>query len=242
MLSYGLTLRIPIWAAPPTTAAYRELYAALQSQLGLNRLETPGAPPSCLMSNGNALLIQIAADQGLFHCLRNLEAPEGADEARDLEVMTRDFLVALSETRKALRPVLFVAPVAQIRAIWEVTTHDSVAFLRAMVGDRLRPEGFGTGMVLGFHLVQPPTQAPNPMDASAAELRIEPFLRATSSIWIEATYQYPAAMIPGSGVVAQGLTGASVPADVSKVWECAMKARELLYQVPAFLGQGGDSG
>ncbi len=241
ILSFSLTLRIPAWAVLPTMASYRDMYAALQSQLDLNRLDTPGTPPACVMAKGNALQIRIQPDQGLFQCVRNLEAVDGGDKPHAVEDMTQEFLVALSEARKHLRPVLFVSPAVQLRALWDISDGDANAFLHSRLGVGVKPQSLdGNGWLLGLHAIRQTPPQPGGIDLSAADLRVEPFVRAPSSVWIESTFQYPAVAIPGIGVSVHGSSGETVHSDdVSKVFECSEKARELLIRVPAFLGQEG---
>lgn len=240
ILAFALTLRIPAWVSPPTAEDYRNMYGALQSQLGLDQLQTLGTPPSCTMAKGSALQIQIVPAQGLFQCTRNLEAIDGGEKPRDVESMTGEFLVAVSEARKVLRPLLFVSPVAQLRAVWPVSNQDAIAFLSSRGGGQLHPERVGDGLVLGFHLIQAaPVQVTNPTELGTADLRVEPFVREPGSMWVEATFQYPAVAIAGRGVVPFGIAEEAPRDDVSKVRDCVAKARELLDSVPAFLGQEG---
>ncbi len=240
LLAYIFTLRIPTWVEQPTAEAFGQIFSELQPQLGLDRLETPGVPPSCLMARGAALSIQIDPKQGLFQYIRNLEAFDGNDRPRVLDDLSHEFIAALSEARRFLRPVLFVSPMAQVRAAWPVTNRDARAFLESRVHGGLHPVAVGEGLVLGFHLVQTPVQVADPADQHFLDLKVEPFVRDLTSIWLEATYQYPTVAIPGAGIVAPRTPNSAQDAqevDVSKLWECGKGAHALLEKAPAFLGQ-----
>lgn len=240
ILSYSMTLRVPAWASLPTAQAYNAMYQALQPQLDLDHLQTPGVPPSCVMGKGAALQIQIVPAQGLFQYVRNLEAAETSETPQDVDRMTQEFLAALEEARKALSPVLLVSPAAQLRAAWPLNRTNSIDFLRDLAGTRLNPDRLRTGLVLGYHLMQLPPQAAAPEDLGLADVRVEPFLRELNSIWIETTFSYPIVAIAGAVgvVIAQGVTPPGT--DVKMVWDCGAKVRDLLYRVPAFLGLEAD--
>ncbi len=239
LMSYTLTLQIPAWAASPTSAAYGEMYAALQSQLELAHLETPGTPPSCVMARGNGLVIRVLVDQGQFQCERNLETVDGAQRIVAFDEITREFLAALHAARRYLRPVLFVSPIVQLRAKWSVNG-DSADLLHACTGGRPQVRD---DWLMGFHFLRAnPAQPSNPNEVSMADVRVEPFVRDRRFVWIEATVQEPLVALPGLGVFFRGPEGEvrhDGDSDVSGIVACARKAHDLLDSIPAFLGLEG---
>ena len=232
---------MPAWAAPPTIQAFSDLYRVLQPQLDLNYLQTPGSPVACSMGSGAALQIQIVPAQGLFQCVRNMEAPESGNAPRDVEMMTRQFFVALSEMRKALRPILLVGPVAQLRALWSVAGETSVDLLRRLGAGQLEPDRLRQGLILGYHLLQAPGALATIGEDGIADVRIEPFVRDLNKVWIEATFSDPMTAILGAGVQVVGGAGSTTPdAATERAYACGMRAKDLLDRVQALLDCGGD--
>lgn len=233
MLHYSLTLRVPAWASPPTVAAFGELYRSLQAQLDLDSLQTPGSPPDCHMGRGQALQIKVLPAQGLFHCARDLQAADGAAQPQTVETVTQQFLAALSETMSALRPILLASPAAQLRALWPVTQETAAEMLTRLGAAQLHPERLRPGLLVGYHLLQDPRGSlPQGEIGGVADVRIEPFVRAPSRLWVETSFALPAVAIPGAGVRID--EGSAPPGHGAKsVRECGMKAKELLDQLPS---------
>lgn len=233
LLQYSLTLRVPAWTSAPTPAAFGELYMRLQAQLELDSLQTSGSPPECHMGRGHALQIKILPAQGVLQCVRDLKAADGVQKPQTVETVTSEFLVALSETMGALRPALLASPVAQLRALWPVGPESAPEALIRLGAGEIHAERLRPGLLVGYHLIQDPRELPSQIGAGVADVRIEPFVRDLSCLWVEATFSMPTVAIPGVGVRLGGQDGAPSDRGARSVYDCGTRARELLNKVPA---------
>ncbi len=180
--------------------------------------------------------MQITPAQGLFQYLNNVALVNDIHRVQpDVERLTDEAIEALSEARRHLKALLFVDPLVRLRAVWPLRGGTAQEFMAARTGNMLHPERVHPGIGLGFRLPQLSTRTHNPLQDGVAELKIEPFLRSTNDLWLEASFSRPGCAFPGQGVAVVGVPAESA-ADATPVKDCARRARGLLDGVREFFG------
>ncbi len=224
----------------PTAQKFNELYNRLQPQLELDHLQTPGSPTTCHMGRGQAFIIRVVPEQGLFQCVCTTEEVGAGSVPRDVERMVQEFLQVLNEARTILRPVLLVSPVFQLRALLYVGNQRSADLLQQLGAEGIDTTRLRQGLLVGFHFIQHPGSADSG-DRRVADVRIEPFVRDLNNLWIETTCSDPTAAIPGVGVQIMSSGGATSDQSADSVLNCGKVSEDLLNKVKELMDGGGTS-
>lgn len=225
LLEYFFSMAVPIWKHRPTRADYGNVYSDVSTALELQQDSYDETQDVYHMARGSELSVNIM-NRIEFTRMFVESSPFKAHRISDL---TDQALTVVSSCRRHLPLVLLAQPTIRLRAIWPLQNPPSAyEFLAEHVNGNIHPEALRKSLRFGLHLID---VSSNPLEGGIADVKVEPFVRDPSNLWIEVVLTDPSFTLLGLGVRAFG-SPATSDGEVDRIQQFASEAHRMLSSLP----------